>query len=112
VLIPELVRDVGRSDGAEQRSGRSGLDVEAELDPRKALAYRLRVVEGLRLLPGAPVLDLADLGNSRRCRLVGEAAGEEEVTCVPARDVHDLAAEADLVDVLAQDDFHYRPSAT
>src|SRR5262249_23284453 len=60
----------------------------------------------LRLLVGAPFLHLADLGNARRRRLVGEPTREEEVARVPARDVHDLPAKADLVDVLAEDDFH------
>jgi len=58
---------------------------------------------------GPPLLHLADLGDASRRGLVGEAPRQQEVACVPARDVHDLAAEPDLVDVLAQDDFHLPP---
>ena len=39
-------------------------------------------------------------------RHLGEPARQEEVARVAARDVHDLAAEAELVDVLLQNDFH------
>ena len=38
--------------------------------------------------------------------LLGEAPREQEVAGVAARDVDDLAAQADLLDVAEQDDFH------
>src|SRR5205807_5991512 len=106
VLRPELIGDVGRRDRAEERAGRAGLHVEAQLDLAEPLADRLRILERLRLVPGAPLLDLARLDDAGRSRLVGEPARQQEVARVSARDVHNLAAEADLVDVLAEDDLH------
>ena len=45
----------------------------------------------------------------RRRRRLGQTPRKQEVARVPARDVHDLAAEADLLDVLEQDDLHLVP---
>ena len=105
VLLPQLVGDVRRRDRSEQRAGGAGLHVESELDLREALRDRLCILERLRLALGTSVLDLAHLRDARRCRRVGETAREEEVARVAARDVHDLAAETDLVDVRTEDDF-------
>src|SRR5213075_986536 len=44
--------------------------------------------------------------SATRAGVASSAAREEVVARIAARDVHDLAAEADLVDVLAEDDFH------
>ena len=109
MLVPQLVGDVGRRDRAEERAGRAGFDVKAELHFPETLRNRLGVLEGLRFVPRSPLVDLLQLRDARGRRLVGEAAGKEEVPCVTPRDVHDLAAQADLVDVLAEDDFHLVP---
>src|SRR6478609_276628 len=107
VLLPQLVRDVGCRDGAEERAGRSRLHVEAKLHLAEPLGDRLCVFEGLCLVLGAPILDLAHFRDPCRSRLVGKTAREEEVARVAARDADDLPAETDLVDVLTEDDFHY-----
>src|SRR5437899_10223615 len=61
VFLPQLVRDVGRRDRAEQRAGGPGLDVEAKLDLTEPLRDRLCILERLRLALGAPLFDLAHL---------------------------------------------------
>ena len=53
----------------------------------------------LRLTPG-------ELGDEPRCRELGKAAGEQVVARVAARDVDHLAAKAEVVDVLTEDDLH------
>jgi hypothetical protein len=59
-----------------------------------------------RLLPRADlVAPLELLEGARRGRL-GQLSREEEVPRVPARDVHDLAAQAELVHVCQEDDLH------
>ena len=108
VFLPELVGDVGRRDRPEQRAGRAGLDVEAELQLSKTLRDRLGVLEGFRLVLRTPPFDLLNLRHTRGRRLVGEAARKQEVPCVAPRDVHDLAAQANLVEVLAEDDLHQK----
>ena len=71
------------------------------------------LLECAGLLAGTLLGALLELGDpAGRCRL-GQLPREQEVARVPARDVHDLAAEADLLDVLEQDDLHqFRLSPT
>jgi len=76
-------------------------------DLAEPVGDRLRVFEGLRLVLGPPILDLAHLRDPCRSRLVGKTTREEEVARVAARHADDLPAETDLVDVLTEDDFHY-----
>jgi hypothetical protein len=47
-----------------------------------------------------------ELADEPGCRDLGEPAREQVVARVPARDVHDFAAEADVLDVLTQNDLH------
>jgi len=105
---PDLVGDVRRRDGPEKRAGRAGLDLE----PQHCLAEQLRdlarVLDAPRLVAGALGIALLELGDLRRRRHLGQPARQEEIPRVPARDVHDLATQADLVDVLGQDDLHPR----
>ena len=49
---------------------------------------------------------LLELGHAGRRRVLGELPREQEVAGEPARDLDDLAAQADLVDVLPEDDLH------
>ena len=49
---------------------------------------------------------ILQLGHARRRRRLGELPREQEVAGVPARDVDDVAAQADLLDVLEEDDLH------
>ena len=51
-------------------------------------------------------VDLAHLGDPGRRRVLGEPARKQVVAGVAARDVDDLAAQAELLDVLEQDDLH------
>ena len=67
---------------------------------------RLRVLDGLRLVACPLRVALLELGDARRRRLLGELARQEEVARVAARDRDDVAAEADVVDVLEEDDLH------
>jgi hypothetical protein len=66
----------------------------------------VRLVGRPRLVPRALLVALAQLGDLRRRRGLGEPARQEEVARVAARDVDDLAAQAELVDVVEKDDFH------
>ena len=103
---PDLVGDVGRRDRAEQRSGRARLDVE----PQHELAERGRDLRGLlgaaslvhRLL-GIDALDFLDAPLGRH---LGEVPGEQVVPGVATRDVDDLSAVAELLNVLEQNDVH------
>ena len=83
-----------------------GLDVEAELRLAEPLRDLLRLPDALRLVQGPArvhLLELLDAGGRGRLR---ELARQEEVTCVPARDVDDLAAQAELVHVFPENDLH------
>ena len=106
---PELLRDVGRRHGAEERPGRAGLHLEAE----HRLRQRLRDLTGLvgrpRLVAGALLVDAADLGNASGRRDLGQPSRQEVVAGVPALHVDDLALQAELLDVSGQDDFHRYP---
>ena len=66
----------------------------------------LGLLERRGLLPRALVDALLDLGDAGRGRRLGELPGQEVVAGVPAGDVDDLAAQADLLDVLSEDDLH------
>ena len=66
----------------------------------------LRLVCVARLVPRALLVALAQLRDLRRRRGLGEAPRQQEVARVAARDVHDLAAQAERVDVVEEDDFH------
>ena len=52
---------------------------------------------------GVAPLELAD---EPRCRELRHPARQQEVARVAARDVHDLAPEAEVVDVLTENDLH------
>ena len=106
MAFPQSIGDVGRSDGAEERARRPCLHVEPKLDRAQPLGELLRVLERLGLVLRALVLRLAQLCDARRRRLLRELSRQEEVACVAARDVDDLAAQADLLDVREEDDFH------
>src|SRR5581483_5608878 len=107
-LGPDLVRDVGRRHRAEERARWACLHLEAQLRLRERARERLRLVGRLRLVPGDLRLTLAQLGDARRRRLLGEPAREEVVARVPARDRDDVAPQADLLDVGEQDHLHQR----
>ena len=83
-----------------------GLHLEAEHRLREHARDLARLVGRPRLVPRALLLALPELGDLRRSRGLGEPARQQEVPRVAARDVHDLAAEAELVDVVEEDDFH------
>src|SRR5206468_3030315 len=110
LLAPELVDDVGRSDRAEERTGRACLDLEAEHRLLERRRDRLRVFDGLRLVARPLRVALLELGDARRRRLLRELAGQEEVARVATRNGDDVAAKTDVVDVLQEDDprGHYR----
>ena len=58
-------------------------------------------------MPRALSVALLDLLHEPLGRHLGEPAGKQEVARIPARDVHDLAAETEMVDVCLENDFHY-----
>ncbi len=105
-VLPELVGDVRRGDRAEQRPGRAGLDVEAELRRLEPLRDRARLVGRLRLVPRPLRVALLELAHEPGRRELGEPAREQVVARVAARDVHHLAAQAEALDVLPEDDLH------
>ena len=106
---PDLLGDVGRRDGAEERTCRAGLDLE----PQDGLRQRRRDLGGLLgrggLVPGALLFDPADLGDAPGGRDLGELPGEQVVARVAALHVDDVALQAELLDVAAQDDLHHAP---
>src|SRR5579862_5748556 len=89
---PQLVDDVRRRDGAEERAGRARLDLEAEHGLRERLGDRLRLLEGLRLVPRALLVPLVQLGDTPGGRLLGEPPREQEVARVAACHRDDVAA--------------------
>ena len=105
-LAPGRLGDVGGRDRAEQRPGLAGRDVEAQLRALEPGHDLLRLLEALRLVLGALLLGLAQLGDLGRRRRLGQFPREQEVAREARRDVHDLAAEPDLLDVLSEDHLH------
>ncbi len=66
---------------------------------------------GAGLVPRALLVDALQLRDAAGGGRLGEPARQEVVAGVAARDAHDLAAEADLLDVCEQDHLHgYRAS--
>jgi hypothetical protein len=59
-----------------------------------------------RLLPGPDLVTPLERLQGARGRGFGQLPREQEVPRVPARDVHDLAAQAELVHVFQEDDLH------
>src|SRR6185503_9166147 len=106
LLLPEAVGDVRRRDRAEERAGWAGVDVEPQLEGLEAGRDRAGLVDALRLVPRPLRFALLELAPQAGRRRLGEAAWQQEVAGVAAGDVHDLAAQAQLVDVLVQHDFH------
>src|SRR5206468_8114099 len=105
-LVPDQVREVRLRHRPEEDARLAGLDVEAELSLAQPLRDLLRLLEALRLAqraPGVHLLELLDAGGRRRLR---EVSREQEVAGVAARDVDDLAAQAERVDVFSEDDLH------
>ena len=64
--------------------GRAGLHVEAQLRLVERVGDLLRLLEALRLVPGALLVALAQLGDLRRRRLLGEPPRQQEVARVAA----------------------------
>src|SRR6185503_7964997 len=83
------------------------------LERQHRLAERVRDRLGLlgrRGLVTRPLrLALLELGDLRTRRPLGEPPGEEEVAGVTVGDVHDLAAQPELLDVVEEDDVHAYP---
>src|SRR5215208_1896380 len=104
--LPELLGDVGRGDRAEERAGLTCGNVEAQLCAFDLLRDLLGLLEALRLMPRALLLVLAQLGHLGRRGRLGELARQQVVPRVAGSDVHDLAAKADLLEVLSEDDLH------
>ena len=101
---PELVGDVRGGDRSEQGAGRTRLDVEAKLGILEHGRDLARLVDRARLVAGTLLVAPFHLGNARGRRCLGELARQQVVAGEAARDRDDVAAEADLVDVLQEDD--------
>ena len=112
LLLPEPVGHVRRGDRAEQRAGRAGRHVEAQLERLEPRGERARLVDRLGVVAGPLRIALLELLDERGRRHLGEPPREEEVARVAAGDVDDLAAQAELVDVLLENDFHAYLSPT
>ena len=97
LLLPEPVGDVRRGDRAEERAGRACVDVEPQLErlePRRR-SRAPRRPSSPRGVPAARRASRARATSAGR-RHLGEPARQQEVARVAARDVHDLAAQAEL----------------
>src|SRR5262245_14480285 len=105
-LVPDRVREVRLGDRPEEDAGVAGLDVEAELRLAEPLRDLLRLLEALCLAQRPARVDLLELLHARGGRRLREPAREQEVARIAARDVDDLAAQAELVDVFSEDDLH------
>src|SRR6185503_15430875 len=106
---PDLVGDVGRRDRAEERPGRAGLHLEGEHRLPQRVRDRLGLLGRRRLVAGALRLALLELGDLRGRGPLGQLAREEEVARVAVGHVHDLAPQAELLDVVEEDDVHRYP---
>src|SRR5262249_59334919 len=93
-------------DRTEQRARRARVDVEAQLELLEAVGDRTCLVDRLRLAARTLGVALLDLLHERRRGDLCQTARKQEVARVTAGDVHDLAAQAQLVDVFGEDDFH------
>ena len=84
-----------------------------DLEPQDGLRQRRRDLGGLLgragLVPGALVVDPPDLGDPPGRRHLGELPRQQVVAGVAALDVDDVALQAELLDVAAQDDLHHDP---
>src|SRR5262249_28285105 len=105
----ELVGDVRRRHRPEQRPGRPGLHVEAQDGLAEHLGDLGRLLGRTCLVPGALLVDALDLRDPAGRRDLREPPREQVVAGVAALDVDDLAAQAELLDVLEQDDLHRYP---
>ena len=72
----------------------------------RSLGDLLRLLGRARLVLRALRFDPADLRDPSGRRVLGKPAREEVVARVSTRDVDDLATQAELLDVLEEDDFH------
>ena len=108
VLLPELVRDVRGGHRAEERAGRAGLHLEAQLRLLEHLLDLARLVGRRRLVARAVRLALLELAQPRRRRLLGQPPRQQEVPGVAPRDVDDVSAQTDVLDVLEEDELHRR----
>jgi hypothetical protein len=106
---PDLVRDVRRRDRAEERPGGAGLHVEREHRLPQRVRDRLGLVGRRRLVAGTLGVPLLELGDLRGRGPLRQLAREEEVARVAVGHVHDLAPEAELLDVVEEDDVHRYP---
>jgi len=89
------------------RHSSSATSVEAKHGLRQLLGDCPRLLERPRLVAGALFLAPLDLGDEPgRCGL-GKPARLEVVAHVAAGDGHDLAAQAELLDVLEQHHLHF-----
>src|SRR6185295_3395904 len=80
--------------------------VEPKLDTLDALRDPARLVDRLRLVPRTLRVALLELLHEPGRGDLGKPAREQEVARVPACDVDDVAAQAELVDVLRENDVH------
>ena len=69
----------------------------------------LRVVRGARLVTRPHGLDPPELGDAARGRDLGETPGQEVVARIATLHVDDVAFQAELLDVVGQDDLHHCP---
>ena len=102
----ELFRDVGRRDRAEQLAFLTDACGEGELHLFEALREFARALAPLALGGFETAAFGTDALEIARCGLVGETAGEQEVASVAVLDRDDVTRMPEILDRLAQDDFH------
>jgi hypothetical protein len=104
--IPDPVGDVRRRHRAEERPGRAGVHVEAELGLLQRGGDPLRLLDRLGVVPRAQRLAALELVDLRLRRHLGQPPRQQVVAGIPARDVDHVAAQAELLDVLQENDLH------
>ena len=92
----------------EPNSAPVGPDLTSKREHRLAqhVGDLVRLLERAGLVPGALLVDPLELGDAARRGRLGQLARQEVVAGVAAGDVHDLAAQTDLVHVREEDDLH------
>src|SRR4029079_5627688 len=103
---PDLVGDVGRRHGAEQRARGACLHLEAEHRLAQHLCDLLRLLGAACLVLRTRGVHALELGDPGRRGVLGELPGKQVVPRVAAGDVDDVPPQAELLHVLEENDLH------
>src|SRR5450830_1108770 len=103
---PDLVGDVAGGNRAEERTGGTGLHLEAEHRLAQPLGDRLGLPGAARLLQRSARVSLSYLLDFGPRRRLGQLARDQEVARVAACHRDHVAPQPQLLHVLKKDDFH------